>query len=346
MLRFDGVSTLVLSSISRQSIAVGQQRLAEAQTEASTGRHHDVGLVLGSRTAGDIRLRIQLSELTRTGELANQAGIRADMTQSALGSIATLAAGFLSTLTGARGAESGQQIAADAGRSALASLGDFVNVTFEGQYLFGGDNADLPPLRGFASGPSLAIDAAFLAEFGVSQADPSVSAISATAMTAFLNGALASVFSPSGWSADWSNASTTNMRQRLDSSIPIDISSNANASFVPQLAQAFSIMMSLGQDKLSDAAFEATVDKATSLVVEAQLGLGAEQSRIGIAQQRLSQSSESIERRKVSVTEAIRVLESVDPYEAATRVNLLMTQLEASYAITGRISRMSLLSYI
>jgi flagellar hook-associated protein 3 FlgL len=36
----------------------------------------------------------------------------------------------------------------------------------------------------------------------------------------------------------------------------------------------------------------------------------------------------------------------VDSYEAATRINLLMSQLETSYALTGRISRMSLLSYI
>ncbi len=49
---------------------------------------------------------------------------------------------------------------------------------------------------------------------------------------------------------------------------------------------------------------------------------------------------------RAATTEAIGAMESVDPYEAATRVNILMTQLESSYAVTGRISRMSLLNYI
>ncbi len=346
MLRFDTVSTLVLSSISRQSIAESQRRLAEAQTEASTGRHHDVGLVLGARTAGDIRLRLQLSELTQTGELLSQGAARAGLTQSALASVSELAAKFLETLTGARGAESGQQIAADAARSALASLGDLINVTFDGQYVFGGTNTDVPPLRDFAGGPSLAIDAAFLSEFGVTQSDPSVSAISGGAMTAFLDGAFANVFSPAGWTANWSNASDINMRQRLGPGAAVDASANANAAFAPKLAQAFSMMMALGQNNLSDGAFTAAVDKAMGLIGEAQLSLGAEQSRIGIAQQRMTESRETIEKRKMPVTEALRVLESVDPYEAATRVNSLMTQLEASYAVTGRISRLSLLSYI
>lgn len=346
MVRFESVPSLVLSSISRRSVATSQLRLAVAQVEMNTGRHHDVGLVLGSRTGGDIRLRMQLSELTQTRELAEQSSVRAGMTQAALESISKLASNFLSMLSGARGAEGGQKIAADSADAALASLTDLMNVTFEGQHLFGGLNSDVPPLRNFANGPQAAIEAAFLTEFGFDTDDAAVSGLSGTAMENFLGGSFASVFAPPGWASNWSNSSSSNMRQRLDSGAPVDASSNANAAFVPKLAQAFSIMMALGQNRLSRAAFEATVDSAITLVAEAQLDLGAEQSRIGIAQQRIQASSDAMEKRKVSVTDAIRALEAVDPYEAATRVNMLMTQLESSYAITGRISRMSLLSYI
>ncbi|WP_373504174.1 flagellin [Aestuariivirga sp.] len=77
-----------------------------------------------------------------------------------------------------------------------------------------------------------------------------------------------------------------------------------------------------------------------------QLDIGKEQSRIGAGQQRLRTARDAYEIQTASITEAINALETVDPYEAATRVNLLMTQLEATYAVTGRLSRMSLLSYI
>ena len=39
-------------------------------------------------------------------------------------------------------------------------------------------------------------------------------------------------------------------------------------------------------------------------------------------------------------------MEGVDPYEAATRLSALETQLQASYAVTARLSRMSFLNFL
>ncbi|MFN2307540.1 MAG: flagellin, partial [Paracoccaceae bacterium] len=35
-----------------------------------------------------------------------------------------------------------------------------------------------------------------------------------------------------------------------------------------------------------------------------------------------------------------------DPYEAATRLNQLQTQLEATYAVTARLSKLSFLNFM
>ena len=347
MLRFDGVPSLVMSGISRASVATSQRRLAEAQKELDSGRHHDMGLALGSGMGADIGLRLQLAEITQARDLAAQGKARAGMTQSALQAVSKLAGDFLSTLSGARGAAQGQQLASDAARSALAAMTDLLNTTFAGQYLFGGLNADAPPLREFAGGQAeAAIAVAFQTEFGIDQQDPAVSQISAAAMSAFLDGSFAGLFAASAWTGAWSNASNGNLLLRTGSGLNLDASSSANAPFAPKLAQAFSMMMALGQSGLSRGAFEATADKAVALLSEAQWDLGQEQSLIGIAQQRLTAFADASEKRKFAVTQAIRAIESVDPYEAATRVNSLMTQLETSYAITARISRMSLLSYL
>jgi flagellar hook-associated protein 3 FlgL len=67
---------------------------------------------------------------------------------------------------------------------------------------------------------------------------------------------------------------------------------------------------------------------------------------LGIAQRQLASYAMEQERNSARLAESIQSLEGVDPYEAATRMNSLLTQLEASYAVTARISRLTLLSFI
>ena len=42
----------------------------------------------------------------------------------------------------------------------------------------------------------------------------------------------------------------------------------------------------------------------------------------------------------------VLALEAVDPYEAATRLQLLETQLQSSYVLTSRLANMTLLNYL
>ena len=42
----------------------------------------------------------------------------------------------------------------------------------------------------------------------------------------------------------------------------------------------------------------------------------------------------------------ISSLETVDPYEAATRLTSAQTQLQASYAVTARLSELSFLNFM
>ncbi len=347
MPRLATVPSLLMTGIPRAAVAIGQMRLAEAQKELGTGRHHDVGLALGSRIDSDIRHRLSLNKTNQAIDVAKQAGVRAGMVQTALGSLTTLADQFLSALSAARGAEQGQMVIRDAARSSLTALTQLVNVTFDGQYLFGGISSDRPPLLDYGGGaPQAAVDAAFASEFGLAQADPLVSQITGPDMSNFLDGVFSGLFSPVEWQANWSQAASVNLSLRIDTGAGIDLTSNGNASFVPKLAEAFTAMMALGQGNLSRSAFEATASKAMSLISEAKLEIGTEQSRIGISQQRIDETSARLEKTKRWTSEAVTELESVDPYEVATRVNLLMTQLEASYEVTSRISRLSILNYL
>ena len=103
MFRFGTVPTLLLSTASRSAIKSAQQDLIAAQTEVGTGRHHDVGLVLGGRIGSSVGLRMKLDAMQRASESAEQAGIKAGVAQTALGSTIELAQSFQSTVRGTGG---------------------------------------------------------------------------------------------------------------------------------------------------------------------------------------------------------------------------------------------------
>ncbi|MCY1242914.1 hypothetical protein D9M72_559100 [compost metagenome] len=75
-------------------------------------------------------------------------------------------------------------------------------------------------------------------------------------------------------------------------------------------------------------------------------GMTSEQTTLGLAQQRTNAATTRIAAQQKILNESVLNLEEVDPYEAATRVNALMTQIETSYALTVQLQNMSLLNYL
>jgi flagellar hook-associated protein 3 FlgL len=165
-------------------------------------------------------------------------------------------------------------------------------------------------------------------------------------VASFIDNIFSTFFSGTGWTSTWSAASSEKLAFRLQSGERIDLSTTANMPFAQKLAQAFALMDVFGQSKVNATAFAVVSGRSMALVSEAQVAIGDERATIGIGQARLHEEGANLDQRKTRITAAVSALESVDPYEAATRVNLLMAQLESSYALTSRVSRMSLLSYL
>ncbi|MCA3554254.1 flagellar hook-associated family protein [Aestuariivirga sp.] len=342
----DSIPTRLLLQPLRLATAESQKRLAQAQAESASGRHEDVGLALGALTGAAISLRVQLAGLDQSAASLGLASARGESVQASLSSLNKLTEQFRSTLTGARNSENGRALSAALARTSLDSMRDTLSVTQNGQYLFSGLASNTPPLADYDAGPRQAIASAFQAQFGFAPDDPAAASLSATDIGGFLDGAFAALFTSPGWTSTWSAAADETPKLRLPSGGAVDVSSSANAPFAPLMAQAFSMMEVLGRGKLNATAFIAATDRALVLISQAQARLGEEQSRIGIGQSGVKAAQAEIDGKKPRLTAAVNALEGVDPYEAATRVNVLMTQLESSYALTGRISRMSLLSYI
>ncbi len=351
MVQIDAISTLVMSTLLKDGVRRSQSLLADAQKEFSTGRHADMGLALGERTGRDLLWRAQLDELRSLSDHNKLSGNRLDLVQSTLNSVRDVANTFLQTLTGTRNSADGQVTAKLAASSALA----LARRTPQHQLQRSGpvrrhQHRWVSAVTEYEATPASAaqssVAGAFFTAFGLAQSDPGVAAITGPDMQAFLDADFAALFQPAQWQADWSSASNTNMTVRIDTGLTIEAGSNANLAAFRQLAEAFTMVLDLGTGQLNQNAFEAITDAAIKLAGEGILGVGFEQARLGIAESEITAANERIGLRMTTITGGISAIEDVDKYEAALRVTTLQTQLEASYTLTGRIGRLSILNYI
>jgi flagellar hook-associated protein 3 FlgL len=102
----------------------------------------------------------------------------------------------------------------------------------------------------------------------------------------------------------------------------------------------------LGFEMLNDEAKQVVIEKAIEEVGAAIAGITAEQSELGVTQERVAASSELIGLQKTLLTKSIGEMEYVDPAEVSTRLSELLTQVESAYAITRRLHELSLLNYL
>jgi flagellar hook-associated protein 3 FlgL len=343
------ISTSALSEATRLSLAKLQVKLAEAQKEVTTGRHADVGLSLGYRTGEAISLRqehLRLQTITDTNAVVS---MRLDTAQTTLKALAETTQSFLDQLLAGSGSTQTQEVLQTQARYALSMFVDALNTTIDGTALFAGINADVMPMTDYAApgaANAQAVANAFLTTFGIPQSDPGVAGISAGAMQSFLDTTFAGLFDPAAWSATWSAASDQNIKSRISSSELVETSVNANDQTFRTLASAFTMVADLGTANLNEGAFQAVVDTAIGLVGEALDGLMNLQSDLGVAQDRVAKANERMSIQIDIMATHIGTLEGVDPYEASTRVSMLLTQVETAYAMTARIHQLTILNYL
>jgi flagellar hook-associated protein 3 FlgL len=342
-----GTTFLSIQLLTQSSIRQNQTALAKAQVELSTQRHSDVLQELSDQTGRNIRWHAEVSTIENNLKSSDLHDMRADVAQNSLNSASKLASDFLSNLIGARGAEGGKEIIETQARNALEMLSDLLNVEVDGAFLFAGRNSTTPPIRKFNGGTGEAqFDASFHSEFGILKTDPTAKNITPSQLETFLNGDFSALFAPPSWNANVSNATSENVSSYIGRGQNIDLLANANEEPIRNIYTAIVAVVEISASAVNDESFKKLVDVAASKVSSAVQGLADMQSRIGINQKSLEEATNQLKSRKTWLNEVILKTESVDTYDVATRINGLMTQLEASYSVTSRISRISLLNYL
>jgi flagellar hook-associated protein 3 FlgL len=107
-----------------------------------------------------------------------------------------------------------------------------------------------------------------------------------------------------------------------------------------------SMLSELGISSLSVDARQSVLTRAATTLSQGTDGVTQAQARLGAVQRRASEASDSMASQSATLQTQIGTLENVDPAEAAMRVSRLTTQLETSYALTARLSKLSLVNYL
>ncbi len=343
------ISTDAIHAPARLAISKIQIELARVQKEVATGLHADLGLTLGSNTAifNQMQQRQAWNEaLTSSNRLG---AARLDMAQTALSATSEAAQGILKQLVAAKGGIAAMPVLTASAIQDLAGLSAKLNTNAAGVYVFAGDNAAVAPVADYYSAGSsarAAVLTAFEGAFGMPQGSPSVAAITPGQMRTFLDGAFAELFEEPNWQSSWSSASTESPRLKISDHETIEVGATAAEKPFRQLAQAYVMIADLGGDRLDPNTQKVIVDSASMLVSSAIAGIANVQARLGVSQARINAADGNAAAEGAVLLRQIAGMQESDPYEAASALNTLTVQLQASFAATARLQAMSLANYL
>lgn len=353
------MATLDALVAQRRTAADLDRRLAQASQEVTTGMKADVYRALGLRSSETLALRARMERNDTFIESNEMLANRLDLTALSLRQIRETAQGLLdlavtNVATVTQTAGEMQRAAA----MALERLTGQINATFRGVPLFSGTDSGTAPLQGWdAPHPAtgLAPRDILAAVIGPGIGD----AADAAAKIATLQDVYASAATvPADWRFEASFFNGTprlnpdgtpapRVTARIDEEGTLAHGVQANDRGFTELLRGVAMLAATDASQIADpAAYSAWVSAAADALSSGLTGVLDSEARLGGQQQALDRTLQLQRDRSDLYRRQVLTLEGVDPYAAATRLTELQTQLEATYAVTARLSRLSFLNFL
>lgn len=352
-MRISFTSNLAMQNTMRLTVSQSQSELLKAQTEVSTGTFADQGIALGYQSGRSVNLTTEKNRLNSIMDSNSIVSQRLSASQSSLTNMSANVQTSMNSLIALSGSDD-KTLLNTTTQSLQSQLDAFIssgNTSANGEYLFAGINTADQPLKGYSAGSDA--KASFntaLTNYMTANGIGSMSNFTVAQMQDFLENTLAPMYTASNasdtWKTDWSTASDTNMSSRVNTSEAVQSSTNANNEGFRKFALASVMGIELlGTDVNSDVR-QFISKTAISYMGEAIAGVDAERSALGLSEARVKTANETITAQVSIVETAFNNLNEVDAYEASTKVNNLLAQMEASYQLTSRLQKLSLANYL
>ncbi|MDP2357364.1 MAG: flagellin [Beijerinckiaceae bacterium] len=238
---------------------------------------------------------------------------------------------------------------ADQAKSFLEKVKLFGNTAHGGRYVFSGSNGDQPALRDFlASGSAArtALSESFSDVFSMSPGDPSSLGISSADMKSWLDTGFPALFDSDKWTSVWSASSGSPVEARIGDREVATIPAAVSDPALRKVVMASVLMLEFGQGRLGSEAFAEVLRSADAFLDEGIHGLIGFEASNGRLMSRLESAGEASMLQKQIYSAEVSQMVEVDPAEVSLRIESLRVRLEASYAATARLSRLSLVNYI
>ena len=312
-----------------------KQEMQRLSTEIATGQTSDVRTIANGSTAYLNDLERSLTKLDGYDLATREAGQLASGMQSALTHISDLNATFQATLLTAKNAAFGDtsaSILAEA-KATFGQVVSTINTSVSGRTIFAGTATDTQPI----APPADILSAAKTALAGAGNVDD------------ILTLAQAWFDDPAGFGAIGYLGSNTSLGA-------ISLSDNDATQFEirgddPALRDTLRnlALIALADDPalgLTEAQQTELFQKSSSDVMSAGESLIMLQAKVGLSENQIEVLTVRHTSERTSLQMARNNLLSIDPYHAATELEQVQFQLQSLYAITSRMSQLSLVNYL
>jgi flagellar hook-associated protein 3 FlgL len=338
-----------------------QAQMTQLTGEISSGVVSNPSAVMGNSAALLYQLQQQNDQQTSLQTSAGLAGQRLDTVQDALTSIASTTQSVISAALGASPTTTGvatDSVMSELGVQAQTAMGQILeqlNTSFDGSPVFAGDDTGASPMRNIndPSGPLATVNAVLSA--AVSAKGGALSQADVANLLTGPNG-LESVFSNtnSNPAQNYNQAFDTAADDGKPTTVAIggtqtlQYNASANQPAFQDLMQGLSIlgMLSAPTSQLDDTAKSALLTQANTMLGQAQTQLTTLQGTLGSSQAALQQVVTTQQQAATATQQQITSYEQADTYADTTKLNMLQTQLQASYSITAQMSQLSLAHYL
>ncbi|SHH78293.1 flagellin [Cognatishimia maritima] len=351
------MSTYQINYFMRSSVSEASLALQRAGQELSSGRRADMFGDLGPRAGIAITMRAR-EENTQSFLDANNVLehkldamlLSVDAVRAPVEEVMQLA--LLNQESAGTGAFAIQQQA----RSALEAVLSSLNNSFNGEFLFSGTSSEVPAMNRWSEvnpGTGLSPEDVMAAIIGTGPTDVG----SANAIVAELDQLFAGTHGTAGYNyeetfyngtpeLDGSSNPNERIKGRLDAGQELTYGIQANDPAFRDIIKGLAMLATVDIEQIPDPdAYKAWMQEAVqTLASGVQGGLDAS-ANIGFSQNLVEKAKERLGDLSMVQRNQIASYENIDPYEVATRMKGLETQLQASYSVSTRLSGLSILNW-
>lgn len=328
-----GFPTLLQYNRLTASVANIKSQADNARTEMVTGRIADLKSELGASVGDAHLLRKAIDDIRAMQASATRALGRAQSAQVAMNRASDSVIEFGGNLLSAigRNDQNSIDVAATQGALQLEAAISAFNTRYEGRSLFSGDGVNQPAL---ADAETLLTDIraifAGAADNAQLQAD----------LDAYFN-------DPAGGFATniYTGGAGDAARTEISEGELINYSAKADEQPVRDLLRSLSTLV-VANENTTFADREAALSDAGGGLIQAANDMVSMRARVGAAEERIAAADKRLEAEATAFSATYNERTARDPFEAASRLQALESQLQASYVVTSRISQLTLANFL